>query len=154
MCWFEGKVVVVFVPVIVRPPITLICNLKGQIGLVTIRTAFLFSFPLFFFLNCSTGATLWRLQKFLECIKYIILEFTPLLVLFSRKCKAVLNPDLLAQNANKCLLIIIAWNWHKVILLSRFVLLSALSKSKWVYVFLVLHLLRLSTSNKSVNKTL
>jgi hypothetical protein len=35
-----------------------------------------------FFIVVLGGGTLWHLQKFLKCIKYILLEFTPLLFSF------------------------------------------------------------------------
>jgi hypothetical protein len=50
---------------------------------VNYTLGFLFNlFILIFFYYCCTGGTMWHLQK---CLQYIILEFTPSIILFSFK---------------------------------------------------------------------
>jgi hypothetical protein len=36
---------------------------------------------IYIFFNCCAGDTLWHLLKFLQCIKYLILEFSPTTIL-------------------------------------------------------------------------
>jgi hypothetical protein len=43
----------------------------------------LFAFILFIYFIVLGGGTLWHLQKFFQCIKCIILEFTPCMALLA-----------------------------------------------------------------------
>jgi hypothetical protein len=58
------------------------CEFRHQF--LTPHIKFLF---LFLFIVVLGGSTLWHLQKFLQCIKYITLEFTP------SKCLHFLSPQ-------------------------------------------------------------
>jgi hypothetical protein len=61
-----------------------------------------------FFITMLGGSTLWHLQRFLQCIKHIMLEFTPSTALFH--LPPLMVPPLIEQFRQVIILIIIKKN--------------------------------------------